>query len=76
ALAGRLAYDPPLPGLRDQLTQRLPMGSVIKLMVVYAEPFWRREGLTGQAFSDEGPVRVTFDNSPPSGSPGVLLGFM
>ncbi len=30
ALAGRIAYDPPLPGLRDQLTQRMPMGAVIK----------------------------------------------
>lgn len=75
-LAGRLVYDPPLPGLRDQLTQRAPVGSVIKLMVVYPEPFWRRAGLTGQAYSDRGPVRVTFDNSPPSGTPGVLLGFM
>ncbi|HEV8193434.1 MAG TPA: FAD-dependent oxidoreductase, partial [Ktedonobacterales bacterium] len=31
ALAGRLRYMPQLPGLRDQLTQRMPMGSVIKL---------------------------------------------
>lgn len=75
-LAGRLVYDPPLPGVRDQLTQRTPAGSVIKLMVVYDEPFWRGEGLTGQAYSDVGPVRLVFDNSPPDGSPGVLLGFM
>jgi monoamine oxidase len=26
--------------------------------------------------SDRGPVRLTFDNSPPDGSPGVLLGFL
>ena len=26
-LAGRIAYDPPLPGYRDQLTQRMPMGA-------------------------------------------------
>ena len=26
ALAGRIEYDPPLPGPRDQLTQRMPMG--------------------------------------------------
>jgi monoamine oxidase len=26
--------------------------------------------------SDTGPVRLTFDNSPPGGSPGVLLGFL
>ncbi len=75
-LAGRLEYDPVLPSWRDQLTQRLPAGSVIKLYAVYDEPFWRAEGLTGQAASDEGPVKVTFDNSPPGGRPGVLMGFM
>lgn len=75
AIAGRLEYDPPLPGLRDQLTQRMPMGSVIKAMCVYDEPFWRAEGLAGQATSDTGPVKITFDNTPPDGSPGVLLGF-
>lgn len=75
-LAGRIAYDPPLPALRDQLTQRMPQGSVIKTMAIYEEPFWRREGLSGQGTSDVGPARVTFDNSPPDGSPGVLLGFL
>lgn len=75
-LAGRLAYDPPLPALRDQLTQRMPQGTVIKTMAIYPEPFWREEGLSGQATSDLGPARVVFDNSPPDGSPGVLLGFL
>jgi monoamine oxidase len=76
ALAGRIAYDPPLPGLRDQLTQRMPLGTVAKCMAIYPEPFWRREGLSGQGLSDVGPVKLTFDNSPPDGSPGVLLGFL
>jgi monoamine oxidase len=76
ALAGRIAYDPPLPGYRDQLTQRMPLGTVAKCMAIYAEPFWRSEDLTGQAMSEDGPVRLTFDNSPPDGSPGVLLGFL
>jgi monoamine oxidase len=75
-LAGRIAYDPPLPGFRDQLTQRMAQGTVIKCMAIYPEPFWRGEGLTGQGMSDVGPVRVTFDNSPPDGTPGVLLGFL
>jgi monoamine oxidase len=75
-LAGRIEHAPPLPSWRDQLTQRLPAGSVIKLSAVYPEPFWRSEGLNGQAASDVGPVKVTFDNSPPSGTPGVLMGFM
>lgn len=75
-LAGRISYDPPLPALRDQLTQRMPQGTVIKTMAVYVRPFWREEGLSGQATSDVGPARVVFDNSPPDGSPGVLLGFI
>jgi monoamine oxidase len=76
ALAARIAYDPPLPGFRDQLTQRMPLGTVAKCMAIYEEPFWRQEGLSGQGTSDVGPVRLTFDNSPPDGSPGVLLGFL
>jgi monoamine oxidase len=75
-LAGRIEYEPELPPWRDQLTQRMPMGSVIKCMAVYDEPFWRSEGLTGQMTDVEGPAQLTFDNSPPSGSPGVLLAFV
>ena len=81
-LAGRLDYAPPLPSWRDQLTQRLPAGSVIKVHASYPTPFWREAGLNGQAASDRGPVKVTFDNSPPdagggvAGSPGVLMGFL
>ena len=77
-LAGRLEYDPPLPSWRDQLTQRMPAGSVIKCYAIYGEPFWRTDGLNGQAISDRGPVKVTFDNSPPVGrarrAPGVRRG--
>lgn len=75
-LAGRLEYDPILPSWRDQLTQRLPAGSVIKQYLVYETPFWREDGLNGQAGSDTGPVKVTFDNSPPGYDKGILLGFM
>jgi monoamine oxidase len=76
ALAGRIRYDPKLPALRDQLTQRVPNGSVIKCEAVYDKPFWRDAGLSGQVVSDASPVRLTWDNSPPDGTPGVLLGFI
>jgi len=75
-LTCRIAYDPPMPALRDQLTQRIPQGAVIKCMAIYDRPFWRERGLTGQATSIDGPVKLTFDNSPPDGTPGVLLGFL
>jgi monoamine oxidase len=76
ALASRIDYEPVLPALRDQLTQKMPQGSVIKCNVVYEEPFWRREGLSGQAAGDHFPIVFTFDNTPPSGSPGVIVCFL
>jgi monoamine oxidase len=75
-LAGRIAYTPKLPARRDQLTQRAPHGGVIKCHAVYAEPFWRADGLSGEAASDQGPVKVVFDASPPDGGPGILLAFV
>ena len=75
-LAGRLRYRPALPGYRDQLTQRMPMGTSIKVHCLYETPFWREEGFSGQVTSFDGIVRVTFDNSPESGAPGILMGFI
>lgn len=75
-LAGRLEYEPPLPSARDQLTQRVPAGSVIKMYLVYDRPFWRDAGLNGQVGSDSGPVKVTFDNTPPGYKRGILMGFL
>jgi monoamine oxidase len=75
-LAGRIIYEPGLSALRDQLTQHMPNGSLMKAEAVYDKPFWRKKGLTGQCVSDVGPAKVTFDNSPPDGSVGVLMGFI
>jgi monoamine oxidase len=75
-LAGRINYTPPLPGYRDQLTQRVPMASTIKVHCIYPTPFWREEGLSGQVTSLEGIAQFTFDNSPADGSKGVLVAFI
>ena len=74
-LAGRIDFDPPLPEWKDGSLQRRPQGTLTKCAAVYPEPFWRADGLSGEAVSDAGPIALTFDNSPPDGSPGVLLGF-
>jgi monoamine oxidase len=80
-LTARLAYEPSLGtfdgGARDQLVQRIPMGSTIKVQCSYPTPFWRNHGLAGQVTSDQGPIKITFDNSPyPDSLPGILVGFM
>jgi monoamine oxidase len=75
-LAGRIFYEPALPPLRDQLTQHMPQGSLMKFEAAYPTPFWRDRGLTGQVVSENGPVKVTFDVSPESGTPGIMMGFI
>lgn len=74
-LVGQIAFHPPLRPASAQLAQRQPMGTAIKCNVVFDRPFWRSEGLSGATISDTGPVKITFDNSPPDGSPGVIIGF-
>jgi monoamine oxidase len=75
-LTGRIRYDPQVPYDRDQLTQRLPQGTLTKVAAVYDSPFWRAAGLNGTSVSTQGPVSATFDDSPPDGSPGVVFGFV
>jgi monoamine oxidase len=75
-LAGRIDYSPTLPSPRDQLMQRSPQGYMVKIAAVYDKAFWRDDGLNGTAVSLEGPVNVTFDDAPPDGTPGALIGFV
>lgn len=75
ALAGRIAMEP-FSARREQLAQRMPMGSVIKCQVAYAQPFWRAQGLSGEVVSEKAVFSPVFDNSPADGSIGVLVGFI
>ncbi len=77
-LAGRIMYDPPLTGVRDQLTQRMPQASAHKSFVIYDEPFWRDEGLNAQFISDAGPARMSNDSCMPeeTNGPGIILAFL
>ena len=76
SLAGRIAYEPLMPPARDQLTQKLGFGWLIKCEAVYDTPFWRADGLNGSAVVNDGPARSIFDVSPPDSSRGMLLGFV
>lgn len=76
ALTAPIAFDPQLPGLRGQLAQRMPLGTLTKCFALYRRPFWRESGCSGEAVSDAGPATLTFDCSPEDGRAGVLLGFV
>jgi monoamine oxidase len=75
-LAGRLAYEPVLPAARDELTQRMPNGSVVKCHLRYRAPFWREDGLSGFVEDDVGPANYYFDDGYPDGETGRLVGFV
>jgi monoamine oxidase len=70
-----IAFDPALPPEYEKLAQHWPQGNLSKAYVAYETPFWREDGRSGEALSDEGPVFITFDVSPSDAGPGILLGF-
>ncbi|WP_409252792.1 flavin monoamine oxidase family protein [Bacillus sp. SCS-153A] len=67
------------PSLPEDLIKRLMkkptwMAGHAKVVAVYREPFWREEGLSGQAMSWAGPLQEIHDASPQTGY-GALFGF-
>jgi monoamine oxidase len=71
-LSQRIWWDPPLPRERAQLIQRVPVGQMYKIHLVYETPFWREEGLSGQSLDPDSPCAFTIDACGPSPPPGVL----
>ena len=72
AVATSIAYEPTLPVDRALLHQRMPSGAVIKISIVYDEPFWRADGLSGQSTSPGSPASLTIDACTDTGNPGIM----
>jgi monoamine oxidase len=70
-----IEFTPPLPREYEQLATHWPQGRLSKAYAAYPTPFWRANGFSGMALSDEGPVFITFDVSPEADGPGILMGF-
>jgi monoamine oxidase len=70
-----IAFEPALPEGYSQLAEHWPQGNLSKAYAAYDTPFWRADGRSGEALSDDGQVFITFDVSPDDRGPGVLLGF-
>jgi monoamine oxidase len=75
-LAGRIEYEPALPEAHAQLLRRMPSGSAIRGITIYDEPFWRKRGLSGMSVAPDLLVPVALDQSPRSGTPGILSSYM
>jgi monoamine oxidase len=72
AIAGQISYLPTLPMDRSYLNQRMPSGAIVKISVVYDEPFWRADGLSGQIVSPGSLATLTIDACTDAGTPGVM----
>jgi monoamine oxidase len=74
-----ITFEPGLPDGYAELAAHWPQGNLSKAYAAYETPFWRAEGQSGEALSDDGPVFITFDVSPGDSSSdeglGILLGF-
>jgi monoamine oxidase len=65
------------PALADAL-DGMPtwMAPHAKVAVLYDEPFWREQGLSGRIASRSGPIVEGHDHSGPDGVPAALCGFI
>jgi monoamine oxidase len=75
ALVLDIAFDPPLPDDRATLYRNAVAGPETKTLMVYDEPFWRADGLSGQTSEPHSAAEVTIDATPAVGRPGVLASF-
>lgn len=74
-LIDRIEFQPALDPKRANLSTRMPMGSVIKALIAYPEPFWRKQGLSGDIVSDVLPFSPLMDACLPGRPEGLLVAF-
>ena len=72
AIASQIIYEPMLPVDRSFLHQRMPVGAVFKIALVYDEPFWRADGLSGQSSAPGSPATSPSTPARTPARPGVL----
>nr|WKF61849.1 Putrescine oxidase [Paraburkholderia busanensis] len=75
--ASTLTFSPPLPEAmtREWTSTGTWMAPHAKYVAIYSEPFWRGDGLSGEARSAAGPLAEIHDASAPRGH-AALFGFL
>lgn len=77
-IAAQIDFSPVLPASTLQAMQSIAtwMAGQAKVVAVYDTPFWRNDGLSGDAISHKGPMVEVHDASPANGGPYALFGFI
>lgn len=76
-IADSIAFSPKLDDAAHSALARIPtwMAGHAKLLAVYADPFWRDQGMSVDAISHLGPLAEIHDASPLDADHGALFGF-
>lgn len=74
----RLSFTPEFSPELHELARSTPvwMGGITKVVIRYADAFWRTAGLSGSGISHVGPLRELHDMSGVDGVPAALFGFV
>ena len=77
-VAAEIDFSPALPSSTLKAMQGVAtwMAGQAKAVAVYDSPFWRDNGLSGDAMSRRGPMVEIHDASPEKGGPYALFGFI
>lgn len=77
-IASQIEFEPALPATIQQEMSAIPtwMAAHAKLFVLYDQPFWRAQGLSGDGISHRGPLMEVHDASPVNPGYGALFGFV
>ncbi len=77
-IAANITYTPSLPHSALTSMKNIPtwMAGQSKAIAVYDTPFWRENGLSGDAHSQRGPMVEIHDASPAQGGPYAVFGFI
>jgi len=73
-----IKFSPPLDSEITEQMQNTPtwMAGHCKIVFIYDKPFWRDSGLSGEVFSQQGPLTEIYDGSPEDGSFYALTSFV
>lgn len=77
-IAAQVTFEPSLPLAALSALAAIPtwMGAHAKCVAVFPTPFWRANGMSGDASSRRGPLAEIHDASPMDGDLGALFGFV
>ncbi|MDZ5473939.1 FAD-dependent oxidoreductase [Bacillus sp. 31A1R] len=74
-LINKISFSPPLPKEKYRLISSLPSSHVIKTIIMYNQPFWKKDSFRGTYLSDNKWLQLIVDTSQHHLQYGVLTCF-